>query len=719
MFAIKRLNLDLYDWICLALLIPITVFAITPSSYGIVLDMFGYHGEGLLWGTPRPIRSDEWSVWTPYMQMAVLNDFTRFNELSTYHQDLRGFNALPLWDWALVFKPFMWPFWIFEPARAFALHHGLIIVAFLIGWKQLTIKCLQDLLPTTKQKIIVASLFSTLLFFTGFVQFWWTTLGPVLAASPWLLLLILKWKNNLAHYVVLGYIAIVWLLSHTYPPVIISVTYFGLLLLCVHKPDWWRSSFKQLFFTAVVCLASVVLVLFYYIDIIPVMMNTVYPGQRISQGGESNWFMWLSTLIPFMTHSSFRNLVGMNICEVGAVVSLLPIVALSFIKPNVSNPVTKRALIGSSILLVVCAMWMLFPIPTLFAKISLLSQIPGNRMLFLNGLVFNYLALVIIVSGDIIVSRKRCVLFIVLLLSLSIIPSALSLVEFGKKSLFELSSLAVLIALISIYQKNKHHNIKSVLILIAVVPNIISFSWFNPAQSAFPIFNLHARKEVSILQSSALKEAPHWVISRDYRGAILSGLGLNSFTSVLIQPQLGLFRKMYPEMSEEEFNYVFNRYGHVSLSIDQTQPQSPFLDVISVPLSDLIPNQRFISAGYNTVNDLNELDWKYSGGSVDDIVEELNRLTIRGWAMSQPLNLLGLFNEEDIIMLANESRLDVSNALGDKRLQSSGFQLVLKNNERTQTIVKRYGVCLFSVDKLYGLRKVNSNERLTEYKCKN
>ncbi|WP_413769387.1 hypothetical protein, partial [Vibrio vulnificus] len=79
---------------------------------------------------------------------------------------------------------------------------------------------------------------------------------------------------------------------------------------------------------------------------------------------------------------------------------------------------------------------------------------------------------------------------------------------------------------------------------------------------------------------------------------------------------------------------------------------------------------------------------KYSGGSVDDIVEELNRLTIRGWAMSQPLNLLGLFNEEDIIMLANESRLDVSNALGDKRLQSSGFQLVLKNNERTQTIVK-------------------------------
>ena len=66
----RQLELDKFDWFCLLLLVPITVLAITPSSYGIVLSMFGHGGEGLLWGSPRPIRSDEWSVWTPYMPVS-------------------------------------------------------------------------------------------------------------------------------------------------------------------------------------------------------------------------------------------------------------------------------------------------------------------------------------------------------------------------------------------------------------------------------------------------------------------------------------------------------------------------------------------------------------------------------------------------------------------------------------------------------------------------
>ena len=108
---------------------------LTPSSYGLVLNMFGHAGEGLLWGHPRSIRSDEWAVWTPYFQSVVNNDFGRFNQLSMYGEDFRGFSALPIKDWGLLFKPLMWPFLMFPPAYAFSMHHGLIILVFIIGWK--------------------------------------------------------------------------------------------------------------------------------------------------------------------------------------------------------------------------------------------------------------------------------------------------------------------------------------------------------------------------------------------------------------------------------------------------------------------------------------------------------------------------------------------------------------------------------------------------------
>ncbi|WP_051488204.1 DUF7657 domain-containing protein [Salinivibrio socompensis] len=102
MMVKSEFKLDKFDVFCLLLLIPIVIFALTPSSYGAALSLFGFDGEGLIAGNPRGMRTDEWAVWTPYIQMAVLNGFERFNEFSTYHHDLRGFNAVPLVDWGLI-----------------------------------------------------------------------------------------------------------------------------------------------------------------------------------------------------------------------------------------------------------------------------------------------------------------------------------------------------------------------------------------------------------------------------------------------------------------------------------------------------------------------------------------------------------------------------------------------------------------------------------------
>lgn len=107
----KNSNTIIYNRIFYFLLCSIgltyILLEITPSSYGVALANFGLPDTTFL-GRPKPIRSDEWSVWTPHLQMAVNNEFQRFYSMPEYNIDLRGFNLLPLEDWMLPFKPFVW-----------------------------------------------------------------------------------------------------------------------------------------------------------------------------------------------------------------------------------------------------------------------------------------------------------------------------------------------------------------------------------------------------------------------------------------------------------------------------------------------------------------------------------------------------------------------------------------------------------------------------------
>src|SRR5262249_41940062 len=129
-------------------------------------------------GTPRGVRSDEWSIATPLVQATVNNGFRRYNETSFYREDLRTVVALPLADWGLAFKPDQWLYPFADAARAYSFQHLVYIAAFVAGYAFLFVR--MGLAGTA------ATLLSLALFFTAFVQFWWTTFAPNLAYFPWL-----------------------------------------------------------------------------------------------------------------------------------------------------------------------------------------------------------------------------------------------------------------------------------------------------------------------------------------------------------------------------------------------------------------------------------------------------------------------------------------------------------------------------------------------------
>ncbi|EEY46439.1 hypothetical protein VMA_000235 [Vibrio mimicus VM223] len=709
---------DKFDIFCVLLLIPITVFALTPSSYGAVLSLFGFDGEGLIWGKPRMIRSDEWAVWTPYIQMAVLNGFERFNDFSTYHHDLRGFNAVPLADWGLFFKPFMWPFWILEPARAFALHHGLIIITFLIGWKRLLVCCLTDIDISIKQRNLYAIFFSVLIFFTGFVQFWWTTLGPLLSLSPWLLLIILQWKHTFIHYLKLFYLASVWLLSHTYPPIIISITYFGFLLLCVHHSSWWRSSFIQLVLTGVACISAVVVCVLYYRDIIPVMINTVYPGQRISQGGEGNGLILLSTLFPYITHSRFSDLLNLNICEVGSVGTLLPLAVICFVQVNWMHQTFRKAFFGSLILGLIIIVWALIPISENYGKWFLLDKVPGNRTVFILGLLANYTSLIALASGKISYSTPRSLIFIALLSLAYLFPSYLNLIGWLEKFAPEMVAIVLMVSYLIFFKHlqwlRRFENIY--LLFIVLLPNIVSYAGFNPIQKAYPIFDLYNRQVVDTIKYSANKNYPQWVIEPDYPGAVLSGLGLNSFTTVLVQPKISIFRDLYPLMPEHEFNQIFNRYAHIWLDDTKVTPYSPSPDVIVIPLHDMMESSPMLN--YHRFLSGSSLYFPI-GGVVDSaIIGQDNTLTITGWAWLESGEISGIFDPSDILQSKLINRPDVVVALSDRTLRYAGFLLQIADYSKYESAVKELGICLVSQDPKYGVKLLETNNLHDHFRCR-
>jgi len=696
-----------FESLVLLWLVIYVALYLTPSSYGYVLSQLGMEGDGLLFGTPRAIRADEWSVWTPYIQSLVNSGFQRFNTLSIYHEDFRNFNSLPIFDWALFFKPYYWAFLFTEPARAFSFFHGFTIAAFLIGWKQLFVKLLGHYIYASEPIFI---LFTFLLYFSGFVQGWWTTLGPVLAFFPWLLLVLCAWKHHsLKYYLLLVYVATTWLLSQLYPPIIVSCAYLGICLIAAFQPEFFRSP-SRIIMSLLSCLVSILIVAYYFKDIIPVMIATVYPGQRISSGGEVPWFLWLASFIPYISHSYLEPLRQQsNICEVGVVSSVLPLLAISFLEYK--SITIKKAwdikVLSCGVLFF--SIWMLFPIPVLLSKIFLLSMIPGARLFFVLGLLVNIIALVTFLKYGTCFSYKRGIIYLCLLLISWNVPIMYTNLGLFQKSALELFSLPLVLGLIFL-SKNKIGMHKALIgvVFIACLVNILYFFKFNPLQSAQPIFNTQRSPILQHLKEVEQQDARGWLVINDYNGAVLNGLGLKSFSHTLIQPQLNFFRKLFPELSGLEFNRIFNRYAHIKLYTG-SRIQLSSADMISIPLNRVggvkSKKKEWLLSPIQETNDI------LLGGALDAISIHNNQLILTGWVMSENYHFATNLNIETLhVKFTSLARPDVVQALQDNNLLFSGFKVVILLSNKNIETIKREGFCLQSISNTYGVRTLNRKD---------
>lgn len=653
-------------------------FALTPSSYGIVLGLIQSENTGTIIGQPRPIRSDEWAVWTPYFQACVRNALQRFNKTSFYEEDLRSINGLPLKDWGLLFKPQHLAFLFLPPANALGAYYGVLLFAFLAGYHLL----FQEI-GITFHYALGGSL---LLFLSAFTQFWWTTLAPCLALFPWVALVSLKRWPLIAKVPLLTYTVVCWLMALVYPPIILpSVLGIGLLLIVFRKD--LIISFVNVVAISVAMAVGATITYLYFVDLVPVLANTVYPGNRLTLPGMVSLWVIFSQVWPFLTFtiSDYTNLINGNLCEngvLGSYLMLLTIVLLDYSalrkswRAEAYMPVRRALTIFVPVVLLV-NFWMAGPCPVIIGRILLWDRVPAQRLLFLSGFLLLICALLLWQSRLLVFNWFRLTSFILLGPLTSVFVKSWVLGETrGLAGWSFVVGIAVAGSLITFIPSKRRFEW---LFGASIAINAVVFIRFNPLQSAKPIFNIPETRIIRDLKDSQQRTPGGYLVAAGFPGAVLNGLGFRSVAHVLIAPRLEVFRQHFPYMDAGEFNAIFNRFAHIQLANDPV-PISPQADVIRVPWRVFEPprNVRHVVIERGSPRQCSEP----AGGAFDKIISDGKDLTVVGWApwigegSEQRLRIRSTRSIVPKSLLTLE-RPDVSEVFRNYNMNKAGFRLVL------------------------------------------
>lgn len=604
--------------------------ALTPSSYAIGMKLLGQPVKGLVAGTPRPVRSDEWMVFTPYVQIAVNSNFKPHDSGSPYRESLKSFFALPVADWGAAFKPYYFAFAVLPPANAFSFFYLFDAFAFLIGWALFF-----KFVGVDAKLAIIGSL---ALFFSQFVQVWWTSNWGAFAFAPWTAVAWMAIDKRWVRVLVCAYVLMVWMLADVYPPFLYA---FGLAMTVIvigTRHDLLTA--RRVIDAGISAALAAVMFYAYFGDLIKIMGSTVYPGHRVSSGGGFDLGKLLAHIYPFaVTHlfDPLSNIANTNACEIAVVGSLIPIILIVFVDYRSFKKAIQSnayAVLVMALGLLFVAAWMFFPIPAAIGKYVGLTFVPGKRLALGFGWILTALCLYLLSRCSCVFNFRRVAVFMAAMLCAIFIKYKVNAIPWRHSiSWFDFVpvAFALMLALIVLYDRiigvGRKESVKAflhgtwsangtpaasapsigrrepgssgehrryawyVLIAGAACVNLVTFGAFNPVQSAYPMFSMDKSKILAHLKQVGGVVADGAIaVPGDY-GALINGAGISSFNNVMLSPQKIFFARYFGDLTPGQFNFVFNRYNHLSFNTGSAI-NVPSPDSVSLPLEEFVAQVR-------------------------------------------------------------------------------------------------------------------------------
>ncbi|KQZ98524.1 hypothetical protein ASD64_16310 [Mesorhizobium sp. Root157] len=528
-----------------------------------------------------------------------MNKYGSINEFSPYKERLISFFALPTLDWGLIFRPQVWLFHILSPAKAYSAYWLTLMLSMLTSSYYLL------KFAGLSRRIAISG--SLLLFFSQYIQLWWTMNAGVFAFIAWVGVAMLANVGFFRRLFLIFLTTSVTLFSFLYPPFLIGGGLAVGAFVLATSPHRFRD-WQFLFAVGLGVACASLCAAFYYWDLYTAIKDTVYPGRRVANGGGLNPIQLLGHVLPYLTTTGQHEggadssaIAGLNPIEIAVIGSWLPLLLVIFAARGSLCRALRENLWFISVmtsLLVLLLLWMTTSWVDVLFGITRLNQMPSYRALYGFGMAFllTQIYLAPRITFQFTLSRFFIFGFLVIISGLlsTLIAKESGQFKEGVLTLLraDRSDYVVFVPLIIAaafwWSLAAHERVRSLfsspvpLLLIASTTSILTFGLFNPVQSTRVIFEAPDSPITRALEQ-AQKEPVERFLAVEGGGVLLSGLGYNVINDTLLYPQLDFFRKLYPNIPDLEFLNIFNRYAHIIISSGVDHPTLLQTDAIVLP----------------------------------------------------------------------------------------------------------------------------------------
>lgn len=594
------------------------IFEIHGSSISAYADIFDHHElSDIVFGKYRPIRSDEWVIFTPFAFSQYFNNFSLISDIvraaptnmfMTYGQ--------AVWHPAIIYRPAQLGYLFLDQGSGLSFFWmSRLAILFLVSFEFARL-----ILQVDKKYAVIYAIMVT---FSPLAQWWWSvnSIAEILAAGQGL---IVTWKMYLENLEVKKrflyvagflYCAGVFIFG-IYPAWQVAFGYVFLFCLIAISLSY-RESFKFLWRDGIfwlvgflVMFAPIAHAVYISKDMIELQMATEYPGRRFSTGGGwslQDTLVFLlqygsNILLPF-THS-FAN-APFNESEWSSFFTMTPLGFIMFFYLKIKLKQNDFLMNSMFVLTMAFIIWEFTEIPVWLSKISFMSMTISNRL----RAAVDFAQLVMVFRGitlikDFSTPFVRLVLaeFIALLSVVAIYCVAPEWFIFKRGFIvFAFVSLSIFLFLTPMNKKS-FLTLSLLMLAMGVTVNPINVG----VDSIYKIPVGQKISEITQNEIAGEKTKSLWLV--EDQGTSLNDFpimfGAPTINSVNVYPYFERWKKLDP--TGKDFS-VYNRYAHIIVTLTDeptTFHDMGFLDVFSLKLNK---------------NDLSKLDVKYILSKSDDL----------------------------------------------------------------------------------------------------
>lgn len=541
-------------------------------------------------GLARAIRSDEWAVTTPQ----VLSQYFNGSGFEYYSDLLRGITTevflvcgLPVMDIAIIFRPFMIGY-LFLPA-------GFGLSFYWCGRTICLLLCSFEfgMVITNKNKRL-SFVYSLLMLFAPIVQWWFSAAGLVEMLISGQLIIVLsyyffsrksaQWKRGIS-IIVFFWCAFVYLFT-VYPAWQVPLGYiFLFLFIWVLYENRYTISFSKIdvliCFCSVLILGAIAIHIFQNsYDTFTAIMNTVYPGERMENGGgELSRILYypMTLFLPLVQEN-----LPANACELSVFIDFFPmgLILAAILAKEKKKDYLVRILI---ILVLFFCLRLGFKWPDFLSKVTLLSMSPGFR----THLAFSYVNLLLLIRGlsqyDKMIFSKKYAIISGILLSIIIITITRQMFW----SYLTISRSMILIVVFGLVFSSMllwpFKKGKQLFTIMMVFVTFLSGMFVNPLDSGVDkVLSLPIVQEIQEINEDSGK----WIVESAFPipNIALMG-GASTINSTNNFPALEQWKKIDPQ---NKFVDIYNRYCHINIVLqndNETQFSLLGTDSIKIDLN--------------------------------------------------------------------------------------------------------------------------------------